>query len=455
MTKPFFIAVITGVVAFLLCGMYRQARSYKTLLKEKADLQDALANAERMRDALVGKEGDLTHTISDLRDIKSATLNILEDLERERDHSEQETRKLGVILQSIGEGIFVVDTASRVLIFNDAASILSGFFKDEVVGKPYQSVLRFVYEETGLPYSAAIKTAFVGGAVHEIAGKTALLRKDGTRMPVVVGAAPLRDAAGGLTGVVVVFRDVTKEREIERQKSDFVSFASHQLKSPLTGIRLYTEMLISGQSGPLTDAQRDTLSAIYQGSERMLSLIKALLDISRIERGMIGAERDIIVIPHIIEKALEDLAPNVNEKKLKVATDYDTSLPAVMENQKFMEMVFQNLLSNAVKYTPSGGSITVKIRKVKDEIIASVSDTGCGIPREDQAHIFGRFFRARNVVDKSAIEGMGLGLYIVKEFIENIGGRIWFESTEGKGTTFYVAWPIRVALQTVPTGGKK
>lgn len=247
-------------------------------------------------------------------------------------------------------------------------------------------------------------------------------------------------------------KELAQQREIDRAKSEFVSLASHQLRTPLTTINWYSEMLLSGDAGKITEKQKEYLKEVYLGSQRMNDLVNALLNVSRIEMGTFLVESVPTDVIEIADSVLDELKVTIDEKNLKVSESHD-QFPKIPVDPKIIRIVYQNILDNAVRYTPGGGKITLKHTLVKkgttlnkhpvsrDCVLITVADTGYGIPKNQQAHVFEKLFRADNVREKDT-KGTGLGLYIVKAIIDYSGGEIWFKSVENKGTTFFVTLPL-------------
>ncbi|MDP3779308.1 MAG: HAMP domain-containing sensor histidine kinase [bacterium] len=246
------------------------------------------------------------------------------------------------------------------------------------------------------------------------------------------------------TSDILRIRDeqIAKEQELNRAKSEFVSLASHQLKTPLTIIKWYIEMLGAGYAGNSAKKQKEYLEKIYANTQRMVELVDAFLNVSRLELGVFSIKNEPLNLRNKMESILRDFAPKLKEKKLKLSQAYTKSSFTFSADAKMVQIIFENLISNAVKYTPHGGKIGVKMQKKGNEIYIGVEDTGIGIPVEQQPKIFTKFFRADNASSNKA-DGTGLGLYIVKTMVEKIGGKIWFESAENKGTIFYVAIPLK------------
>ncbi|EKD76305.1 MAG: hypothetical protein ACD_43C00159G0005 [uncultured bacterium] len=230
-------------------------------------------------------------------------------------------------------------------------------------------------------------------------------------------------------------------RSLDLAKDEFVSIASHQLRTPLTALKGYTGMLLDGDAGPVSDKQREYLVEIKNANDRMIGLITALLNVSRVDLGVFIVEPEQVDLKKVAEGALNDLGMKVQKKKLQIEKDFGKDVPLINADLNITQMIFQNLLSNAVKYTPTEGKININIKKDGSNILISVTDTGYGIPKDVQPKIFTKMFRADNARVKDP-DGTGLGLYIIKSTLEKTGGKIWFESVENKGSTFYVTIPL-------------
>ena len=235
---------------------------------------------------------------------------------------------------------------------------------------------------------------------------------------------------------------VNKElRSLDLAKDEFVSIASHQLRTPLTALKGYAGMLLDGDAGPINDKQREYLGEIKHANDRMIRLITALLNVSRVDLGVFTVDPEPVNFEEVSKSVLKELEMKIQSKKLRVETSFEKGIPLLSVDPKITRMIFQNLLTNAVKYTPAEGSISLNIKKDGSTILISVADTGCGIPKAAQSKIFTKLFRADNARTQDP-EGTGLGLYIIKATIEQTGGKIWFESKENKGSVFYVSIPL-------------
>ncbi len=229
---------------------------------------------------------------------------------------------------------------------------------------------------------------------------------------------------------------------IESITADFVSLASHQLRTPLSAVKWNSEILLSQKSGRLNQKQHEYLREIYRSNERAINLVNDLLDVSRIQEGRIHLE----FRPTKVEDAIEEIIDNFNTliRASRVSINFEIingPLPSIETDREKLQRIVVNLLSNSIKYTRAKGKIRIAVEKNKNHLKISVSDSGIGIPKADQAKVFKKFFRSPNVI-KLAPDGTGLGLFIAKSLIEAMGGKISFHSQEGKGTTFYFTLPL-------------
>lgn len=247
--------------------------------------------------------------------------------------------------------------------------------------------------------------------------------------------------------MVLLDKAMVKEKEVNKAKSEFVSLASHQLKTPLSTISWYAEMLLNGDIGSINAKQKEYLDRIYKSDRRMIELVNALLNVSRVELGVLHIEPEEVDIKELAESALDEFSLQIKNKKLKIKKNYNRQSSKVFVDPKLMRIVLQNLFSNAVKYTPESGTITIGISvKNKSHLLINVFNTGKGIPKNQQSKIFTKLFRADNGKEIDP-DGTGLGLYLTKSIIEKLGGGIWFSSKISRGTTFFVAIPLKGTVE--------
>lgn len=242
-----------------------------------------------------------------------------------------------------------------------------------------------------------------------------------------------------LTVAVMIARAIIR---LDRQKSEFVSFASHQLRTPLTAINWSAESLLAGPTGNLTAAQKNSATRLHESGRRMSALIGDLLRISSLDLGTYRPEEREVRINETLQSVIRDQQKKIKQKGISLVANIDPNLPVIKTDGQLLTIVFQNLISNSVKYSREGGWIDVSVETKKGYLLIRVSDNGIGIPEQQQEQIFSKLFRADNAVEDNSSEGTGLGLYITKAMVGRLGGKIWFDSHENKGSNFYVKIPL-------------
>lgn len=365
---------------------------------------------------------------------------ITEDLQRERQVMLKLVQHDEAILNSIGEGLISFDNNGKIERVNSVLLKMFGYNEAEMVGQHFSSVFNAV-DANGVvipiekrPLTKALKEG------NKIFNTEAFwyVRKDGTTFPVKYNVAPIK-LNGILIGLIEVIRDVTADMELDRQKDEFVSLTSHQLRTPLTAIRLFVEMLSDEQVGKLNETQHDYINKVADSTRRMIALVGDFLNNSRIDLGRLRIEPEMTKLDEFIGDYVDELQPVAAERNVKL-TYSPNRLPSVPIDRNLYGQIVHNLLTNAIRYTPEGGIVSVVIDDSVKGYTLSVADTGIGIPKADQAKLFQRFFRAENAVLMQG-EGSGLGLYLVKKILELVGGSIRYETTVGKGTTFHAIIP--------------
>lgn len=337
------------------------------------------------------------------------------------DAAEQGRQRLAAILASTPDAVIVTDREARILLLNPAAEKVLNLTKGGV-GQPAATVL---------PHPDLAKLLVEGrvpadGVEVELAGRT-----------LSASASTIISADGSVVGRVCVLRDVTRFKEVDAMKSEFVATVSHDLRAPLTFMRGYATML--PMVGGLNDKQREFAEKIIIGIEQMTNLIDDLLDLGRIEAG-IGLAREACRLDHIIAGVMETVKPQALNKGLNLLVDVGPELPGLSGDPTLLRQAISNLVENAIKYTPSGGQVGVSVTTDSTRFTLAVSDTGVGIAPADQARLFEKFFRVKQR-GSTQVKGSGLGLAIVKSIIERHGGRVWVDSKLGKGSIFYMEIP--------------
>jgi signal transduction histidine kinase len=279
--------------------------------------------------------------------------------------------------------------------------------------------------ETGQPFSEEYRIDEGSGSYINVADRATAIRNQ--------KGVPLR-----LIGAV---SDITERKQAEQMKSDFVSFVSHQLRTPLSGIKWMLELAVDSLDSP--EDLRSFIQDARTSTERLIGLVNDLLDISRLERGKLHLEFQNINLAELTKDVADEITPLTMEKEQALSIDAASDLPQVSGDMQMLRQAVLNLISNAVKYTPPGGKIHIEIGHAGDRVLWSIKDTGIGIPKADIGKLFEKFYRAGNAVAVET-EGTGLGLYLVRLIIERLGGKVWCESAEGAGSRFQFTLPIAV-----------
>lgn len=371
---------------------------------------------------------------------------ILADAQKLQEELREERDVAKAIVASMGEGLLVLGTDFKIKLINPAAQKLLETKSDEAIGEKWAEFGKAYIGDNPIPFNkrSAVVSLHKGEVkVTSITDDHYYLTRSGRKFPVVAITAPLvRD--GKVVGIVKVFHDATKEKDMDRMKTDFISLASHQLRTPLSAIKWFTELLTDPTTGSLNAKQKEYSGNIAVSTQRMIDLVNSLLNISRIESGRIIVDPQKTDLLKLVNGVILELKKRISSKKLKFIVSAYDKLPLMNIDHKLISHVYTNLIDNAIKYTPDGGEITVIISKKDQEVISQISDTGYGIPKNEQDRLFQRFFRGTNIV-KHVTEGTGLGLYLVKAIIESSNGKIWFKSpsfSENRGTTFWFSLPI-------------
>jgi len=368
------------------------------------------------------------------RDLAVQTRQLAELLQSQKESNRQQT----AILESIAEGVIISDQDDRIVIVNAAAEQILGVSRQRIQGLLLERMLSQISLGPSANWQAITHSETPVQTVFNLENKI-----------VHVNSAPVLTSDGEHLGTVAVLRDITKETEAERAKSDFITVASHELRTPLTAIRGYAEALSSGMAGKVTETQYHFLRIIRDNALRMANLIENLIAVSEIEKEFLKLDYEYTDLHLLIGDVVVSFQSQLKDRQLEIELDLDPELPLVEADPARIRQILDNLVSNAIKFTYPGGHITVAARSLQadegqqpTQYAIWVSDTGIGIPAEEQTRIWERFYRPANPLAEEA-SGLGMGLSIVKSLTEAHGGRVWLESTPGVGSTFTVLLPIR------------
>jgi two-component system NtrC family sensor kinase len=341
-------------------------------------------------------------------------------LQKRAQASEAEYARLEAVFNNLHDSVMILNQQNIITFVNPAMCRAFGIDAKTAVGKP---VLELIQHPDLL-------TLITRADTNDLYQYYEVSFPDGR-----VGNAQfvaIRDVGYALT-----MQDITYLKEIDRIRREFVSTVSHDLRSPLTSVIGYSELI--ERAGSLSDQQRDFVHRIQDSIQHITSLINDLLDIGSIEAG-IDTKREFVQLEGILRYTIDMLHNQIKAKQLKIKTDIASALPTLRANPIRLRQVLDNVVGNAIKYSNDGGEINISIHSEGNQVILEVADQGPGIPPADQPHIFDKFYRATNIGPD--VEGSGLGLAIVKNIVESHQGRIWVESTMGKGSSFFIVLPV-------------
>ncbi len=380
-----------------------------------------------------------------------------ESLEEARDRDvstlnkslEHESSKSGAIIEAIGDGVIVVDQSGKMLVINPAAQQMTGWSSDDALTLHYDSILK-LQTGAGEPVNEATnpitRVLNIGQQVRS--KDLCIITKSGKKIFSAFVVSPLGNTRDG---AIAVFRDITKELDDERAQTEFISTASHEMRTPVASIEGYLGLALNPNTATIDDKARDFITKAHASAQHLGRLFQDLLDVTRADDGRLKEDPKVIEVVEFTRTIVDGLRMKASEKGLDITYQPDGTkadvgttvispvLYANIDNDHLREVI-DNLVENAIKYTPKG-SVTVDVTAPTNEYVRiSVKDSGLGIPAEDIPHLFQKFYRVDNSETRE-IGGTGLGLYLCRKLIESMDGRIWVESEYRKGSTFFVEIP--------------
>jgi len=370
----------------------------------------------------------------DLRTVIGRAIEYIRSLE---DIAHEKSR-MGTLIRHLSDGVMATDSEKLVALANLAFLKLTGYRGESPIGLPVKDLIRsekllqLIDEALSMPAEqyAELTEEFDQGALAE--DKETVL---------AVRCVPFRDRLNRNLGTVTVLHDITALKKMDKIKSDFVSMVAHEIKSPMNSVLALVKVIQDKLAGDVTEKQQEILGRVSEKIKGLSDLAADLLDLSRIESGLITLEKERLRTASLLNEQVAFHQTRAQSKNIELSLEPVSELPPVLANKRAVEEVFANLLTNAIKYTPEGGKVSVSAGAEKDYVHIMVKDTGFGISREDLGKIFDRFYRVKD--DKTRmISGTGLGLAIVKSIVEAHNGRIEVESEPGRGSTFHVFLPI-------------
>ncbi len=359
----------------------------------------------------------------------------------------EEEKKMTAIVNSIAEGLILVDSGNRVLHINPAAERLLNLSADSINNDIAEIIqndeLINIFEEDQrqiLRHKPTDQILSKNEGINLISEVT-LARYD-EKLVLRIIASPFLDENGLILGTVYLFDDITREKEIDQMKSDFISLVSHELRTPLTSIIGFVSFILDGKAGAINDRQRNSLARVQRQSKRLAALINDLLDISRIESGRIQMDQAPISLLETVTQRIEEIRPQADEKSIQLDLTTPESVPQILGDEARIGQVFTNLIGNAIKFTPNNGEVNIKVEADGNLLHVEVIDTGPGIPPEERQKIFDKFYQLSDISTRQQ-GGSGLGLSITKSIVEAHGGKLWIDDgNQGKGSNFQFVLPL-------------
>jgi PAS domain S-box-containing protein len=410
-------------------------------IKVSAKTRELRELTETLERQVAERTRELQSKVEDSENSRVALMNMLEDMEDLRRRAEEEKEKTLAIITNFADGLLFFDADDLFALANPQIEAYFGITKEEI----RQLIGKRIFDMQNVSGLNPL-IELMGRSLKKISRKELFLNEN---LVLEVSSLEVRSQKSKI-GTLVIIHDISREKTVERMKTEFVSIAAHQLRTPISAIKWTLRMILDGDLGPINEEQRDFLDKTYKSNERMINLINDLLNVTRIEEGRHLYNLVLKNLEDLIESQVSNYADLLVQKKLTLNFEKPAQvLPQVKIDVEKATLVISNLIENAIKYTPAGGNIYVEVAQEGANIKVSVRDTGMGILRDQQNRIFTKYFRGSNAL-KMETEGTGLGLFIAKNVVETHGGKIWFVSEEGKGTTFFFTLPIAGEAEKQP-----
>ncbi len=438
--------VIVLIISLLMLILISSFWLTKKIVKPIEDLQVGSKNIGQgnldFRIAIHTRD-EIEQLGNEFNSMASNLAQAFKNLKNDKNIIAAERNKLITTLSSIADAIIAVDLEKNIIIFNRKAEDLTGFKTEEVAGRKIYDVFHIFDDDHELNHSeyCPVQTAYGEGSVFN--KESLLMVANGKETYINLIVKHIKEGIATNLGCILVIHDVTKERELERMKLDFVSMAAHELRTPLTAIRGYLSIFMSENKDKFNEEQGKFLERISISANQLMVLIENLLSVSRIERGAFTVNLEQADWVPIIEKVVEDLADRAKDKNIALEFKKpDHPISQVYADKLRIVEVLTNLIANAISYTYHNGHVTVSVEEKDNEVVTHVKDNGEGIPNQAQRYLFTKFFRVAGKLAQGS-KGTGLGLYISKSIVEKHNGTIWVESKPGKGSTFSFSLPTK------------
>lgn len=387
------------------------------------------------------RSNDELESVADAFNLMAGKLAFsFQKLEQEKDVISSEKNRIDSVLSSIVDGIIALDFNKNIVFTNKTAESITGFTLNDLKGKPIDQFIHLYSDQEEITPKIYCDVSFNQTVT--------LIGRDGKRAKVNLITSKIDGQVQTNLGCILMLHDLSREEDLERMKLDFISMASHELKTPLTSIIGYLSVFIQENRGKIATDELNLLEKSLISSQQLLSLVQNILSVNKIERDQLAVSPQIVDYQAILTKSVEDLQNQAKQKNITLTLNLpNESLPKVMADPIRITEVVTNLVANSINYTNAGGKVDISVQISQVEVTTSISDTGIGIPKEAIPHLFNKFFRVSNTTQQAS-KGTGLGLYIAKSIINRLGGKIWVESEIGLGSKFYFTLPVTSGIKT-------
>lgn len=401
-------------VVIVITGYATLEHSIEAMKKGAFDFIPKPFTPDQLR-AVVDKSLRYTSALQDIADSKS---------------------RLGVMVNRLTDGVMTTDARKLIVQVNPAFLHMIGYHGEEVVGRHVNDIIH----NENLLESITQALSMSSDTFVEITNEIQLIDNNEEKY-FSARCAPFRGRMNENLGTITVLHDITALKKMDQMKSDFVSMVSHEIRSPMNSLLMQLKIISDGLAGAVTVKQQEILQRASEKILNLNNLVTELLDLSRIESGLISHEKEQVDMGALLSEQKNFHCPYGEQKKITIRLNSPATLPTILANRQNMEEVFSNLITNGIKYSPAGGTITISVAMENEYLKTQVTDTGFGISGEDLDKIFTRFYRVKDSNTRQ-IHGTGLGLAIVKSIIESHHGKISVASEVGSGTTFTVLLPL-------------
>lgn len=419
-----------GQIKNIALAFNRMAYNLKYLVQRSEKINALEQEVKQSKEELKEKFRDLQNKTGKLEQLRTALLNLTEDANTAKTQAISEKDKTVAIINNFADALIVLNPDNKISLVNPLAEQIF-----DVMGKDFIGLTLKEAKEKNPTFAKLHE--IIGDAENEIY-RQEFKKDEGMILEVSTAFVEKR---GKLEEKIIVVHDITREKMVDKTKSEFITIAAHQLRTPLSAIKWIFQMMAEGDWGEISKEQKEYLTKGFTSTERLVKIVNDLLNVSRIEEGRFVSKPELGDIAKVFESSHKEHIALAEEGHVNLKLDI-SKVPQVKFDEEKIKIVFDNLVENAIKYTPPDGIVAMSLKDKGDgNILISVSDTGIGIPQKDQARLFAKFFRGDNAL-RIQTEGSGMGLFVAKNIIESHGGKIWFESEENKGTTFFITLPM-------------